>query len=69
MNDKLEKILKFLVGNVGCSVWWCRKEVVGHIEIKVDETDIKATIPYCEKHGEIAKEYVKQRYPNGKIEI
>ena len=43
-----------------CHLWWCFKKSTGAMEISVDGKVIVRT-PYCEKHGKIAEEIIKER--------
>lgn len=48
-----------------CNLWWCWREAAGSVRILIETTSdgqgkIFYNIPYCKKHGEIAKEVIAE---------
>lgn len=52
----MKKLFKKLIGNKGCRFWYCRRPIKGYLEIKINGEVTLFLLPYCEYHGEIAKE-------------
>lgn len=58
--------MKIKIDYEKCSVWWCFKNRAGYVHISAEGTNRVERIPYCEKHGEIVKEVIKEKYSNPK---
>lgn len=48
-----------------CRNWWCFKKATGYI--KISAGNFEERMYYCDTHGKMAQEIIKEKYPNGEI--
>lgn len=61
--------MKIKIDYEKCSCWWCFRNRDGYIQMSAEGIDMVEKMPFCKKHGKIAKEIIKEKYPDGYYKI
>jgi len=49
-----------------CRIWYCFRKAVGYLKISAG-SEYEDRLWYCGKHGRIAQEIIKEKYPDGQL--